>query len=122
MSERGSFVTEYIYCKACFDAAWNVLNGHDKYLMATRVPAWGEPAIGIGGEASTVLPIIAGKIGGLYAGEELVEMETEYLPKIAERLCPGHDIRVAVLADVGSAMYRVAHPDRVRPLPNDRES
>lgn len=42
MSERGSFVTEYIYCDRCFAAAWSVLGGHTKELMATRVPAWGE--------------------------------------------------------------------------------
>ncbi len=89
MSERGSFTTEYIYCNKCFQVVSEVLVDRDKYLCSTIIPSWCEQRI----------PIVAGKIGGLYAGEELVAMEYKYIPEIEKRIC--HDVRIAVLAESG---------------------
>ena len=97
MSERGSFVTEYIYCDKCFDAVKKVLCGKDKFLCSTIIPSWCDQR----------LPIIAGKIGGAYTGEELVDMEMKYIPAIEKTIC--HNIRIAVLAESGERIF-VAHP------------
>ena len=41
MSQRGSFVTEYIYCDKCADAVEAFLCADPrKYLCAYRVPGW----------------------------------------------------------------------------------
>lgn len=93
MSERGSFVTEYIYCDRCFREVKKVLMGKHKYLCSTLVPSW----------CKQRLPIVAGKIGGMYAGEELVDMETKYVPAIEKRVC--HDVRIAVLAESGERIF-----------------
>lgn len=91
MSERGSFVTEYIYCAACFGVVRAALCGdRHKYLCAGPVPTWikgGDP-----------FPIIAGKIGGLYSGEEIHSMQN-YIREFSRELC--HDVRIAVLAESG---------------------
>jgi hypothetical protein len=102
MSERGSFVTEYIYCDKCFAAAKGVLLANDKYLRSVVVPQWGDK----GGE----LKIIAGKVGGLYAGEELVEFEYQLIPALEQVIC--HPLRVAVLAERGERIF-TAMPSEV---------
>ncbi len=91
MSERGSFVTEYIYCNKCFEAAKKVLLNKNKWLCSTTIPSWE------GGE----LPIIAGKIGGSFLGEELSTFRDDLIPKLALGLC--HDLRLVVLSDEGSS-------------------
>lgn len=102
MSERGSFVTEYVYCPKCFEVLKTVLLGNDKYLKSEVVPSW---------ESDRRLPIIAGKIGGLYGGEELDEMEHKYGLEIEAGIC--HPVRLAVLAEDGERIFRfeptVAH-------------
>jgi hypothetical protein len=90
MSERGSFITEYIYCDKCFEACKEVLCGNDKYLLTRQIAE---------------LPIIAGKIGGMYPNEEIVDMEDEYIPKIQEKMCPEHKIRIAIMAEQGQSLY-----------------
>ena len=99
MSERGSFVTEYIGCPRCWAAARQVLlvdHEHYKFFRAFESPPVdGKP-----------LPIIAGKIGGLYFGEELVEFESYWAPELAKVIC--HPLRVAVLADHGQQIFNVA--------------
>lgn len=95
MSERGSFVTEYIYCDKCFAACKAVLLGREKYLCSTVVPAWSEH--------ETELPIIAGKIGGLYGGEELHTFEFWLIPELGKVIC--HPVRLAVIAEQGQAFF-----------------
>ena len=90
MSERGSFITEYIYCDKCFNACKEVLCGNDKWLNARQIAE---------------LPIIAGKIGGLYACEELHDMEYKYIPQIQEKMCPDCKIRIAVIAEQGTSVF-----------------
>lgn len=97
MSERGSFVTEYVNCPTCFEGVREVLmaDAPHKYLWPVQVGDF---------------PIIAGKIGALSPREELRDFEFEIGPAIAKRLC--HPLRVAVLADNGRALYMV-HPDGI---------
>ena len=97
MSERGSFVTEYIHCSKCLSSAKAVLLGNDKYLCSTTIPTWD----GTGAE----LPIIAGKIGGLYAGEELDTFDIYLADELSKVLC--HPLRVAVLAEQGGRIFTV---------------
>jgi len=84
MSERGSFVTEYM-CGKCFDAARNLF--------------FGDPV-----DSGSLLPveicgsIIAGKIKSSWEGGEIFIME-ELLKKLSPLLC--HEVRVAVLAEDG---------------------
>ena len=98
MSERGSFVTEYVYCRRCFDVARGVLLRREKYLCSVVVPSW-EPG---GGE----LPIIAGKIGGLGPGDDLTGFLDDVLPELAQGLC--HPLRIAILAESGNAIHTAA--------------
>lgn len=90
MSERGSFVTEYIYCNKCFEAAKGILL--KKQSLRDMVAMVGSQ-------------ILAGKIGGLYSGEELDVFEYEIMPNLAKVLC--HPMRVAVLAESGEQIFTV---------------
>jgi hypothetical protein len=93
MSERGSFITEYIYCNKCFEACKQILLGNTKWLNSLQIHEF---------------PIIAGKIGGLYCGEEFVDMEHTYIPKIQELMCDFHKIRICVHSDGnGSIIYEI---------------
>ena len=92
MSERGSFVTEYVYCDKCFEACKKVLCTTEKFLHCVVLPSW---------EKRKTLPIIAGKIGGLHQGHELEIMQFELKPKLDRLLC--HPVRIAVLADSGKS-------------------
>lgn len=105
MSERGSFITEYIYCDQCFREVKKVLLGKHKHLCSTIIPSW----------CKQRLPIVAGKIGGLYAGQELVDMETEYVPAMEKKIC--HDVRIAVLAESGERIFvaRAAKNQKAQP-------
>jgi len=98
MSERGSFITEYIYCPKCLEVLKGVLLGHEKHLMSIEIPHWN------GGVKP--LPIIAGKIGGLYSGEELNTFEFEFVPEIKKTIC--HPIRIAVIADEGERIFKIS--------------
>lgn len=102
MSERGSFVTQYFYCKVCFEVCKKILLGKEKYLCSLIIPGWGGKSNITNG---TNLPIIAGKIGGLYQGEEIVTFETELIPEIKKKIC--HPVRIAVLADEGEKIFTV---------------
>lgn len=99
MSERGSFVTDYIYCPECLKAMESVLVRSGKYLTGRRIESW---------QVGEFLPIIAGKIGGMYGGEEIVEMTYElFTPDNA----PCHPVRMAVLSDTGGAAVLKVCPD-----------
>lgn len=97
MSERGSFVTQYVYCGKCFKALKKILIQDHKYHSAISLPGW----TGLNGG----LPIIAGKIGGLYAGEEIHTFEDELVPSLAPKLC--HAVRIAVLAEQGEKILTI---------------
>jgi len=94
MSERGSFCTEYIYCDKCLEVVQSILIDNDKFLSSETIPTHShEPRI------------VAGKIGGLFPGEELLDMECEYGPAIAARIC--HPLRIAVLAEKGEKIFHI---------------
>lgn len=97
MSERGSFVTQYIYCDECLNAAKSILIGNEKYLCSSQIQSWTDEG--------KMLPIIAGKVGGLYEGEELHDFECDYIPRLEKVIC--HPLRVAVLADRGEQIFIV---------------
>jgi hypothetical protein len=99
MSERGSFVTEYVYCGKCFEAAKSVLLGRHKGLCSVVVPHWNLEHEG------PEMPIIAGKVGGLGAGDELLAFEFGLNAEIAKVLC--HPMRIAVLAESGERVFTV---------------
>jgi hypothetical protein len=102
VSERGSFVTEYIYCPQCLEAAKAVLLSNEKYLCSCVLPSWEGPDL--------QLPIIAGKIGGLYKSQEIVDFESDYAVRLARTIC--HPMRVVVLADSGDAKCFCITPDK----------
>lgn len=92
MSERGSFITEYVYCPKCFQACREILLQKGKYHHSIVIPSWE----GNGKE----LPIIAGKLGGFHSGVEVEVMEKELKPLLDERLC--HLVRIVVIPENGS--------------------
>lgn len=99
MSERGSFVTEYLYCEQCFKAAKKVLSGSDKYFTGIAIPSWNQDS------DVQELPIIAGKIGGLYAGEEMDAFEDRITQDLSLVIC--HSMRVAVIAERGEKIFTI---------------
>lgn len=98
MSERGSFVTEYIHCDHCLAAVREVLISDHKFLCSQPIISWSETT-------PSDLPVIAGKVGGLYQGEELNYFELEIIPELSKRVC--HSLRIAVLAEVGERIFTV---------------
>ena len=97
MSERGSFVTEYM-CPKCFEAAKTVLLDNDKYLCSCVIPSW---------QKGNELPIIAGKIGAMYDGGEILSMN-HLTDILAEKIC--HPVRVAVLCAGGQSEIILVNP------------
>jgi len=93
MSERGSFVTEYIYCEDCFKAVEKIMCDYAQYIF-------GNPN----------LPIIAGKVKGSYAGEEVLTMEMDIVPEIKKVIC--HKVRIAVLGDTDEKIFKIK-PKRI---------
>ena len=107
MSQRASFVTEYIYCVKCADALEGVLCAEkSKGLCAVRIPTWTDPGVSVeGGGRPPALPIIAGKVGGLYIGKEYHTFEFGPLREEIERaLC--HPVLIVVLGDGGAPEFR----------------
>jgi hypothetical protein len=105
MSERGSFCTEYIYCKECFEACKKVLLDDTKWLNSLQIHE---------------LPIIAGKIGGMYSGEEFHDMENEYIPKIQALMKDDCKIRICVHSDTsGSIIYEFNKEEILREVQLD---
>lgn len=103
MSERGSFVTEYCDCEECFEVLKNVLLNNDKFMCSRVLEAWIE---------KEQLPIIAGKVGGNSANEEVWSFMVEYGEKIEERIC--HKVRVAVIPENGDSKIFVLKPMEIK--------
>lgn len=101
MSERGSFVTEYIHCEECLVAVRGVLLGDGKFLCSTEIPSYWE--------SPEPLPIIAGKIGASYSGGELVDMEHDFGGSLSKRVC--HPVRIAVLCDMEGGGVITVEPE-----------
>ena len=96
MSDRGSFVTEYIYCSDCLAVALEVLCRGEKYWDGGPV----ECTTGMNGEKP--YPIVAGKVGcGGGWAEEVYVLEDELMPEMAKRIC--HSIRIAIIPETEGA-------------------
>ena len=87
MSERGSFVTEYIYCEKCLEAAKKALLDDEKHLCSRQLASLESDR--------EFLPIISGKLGGFSAGEELDVI----LHALRDAVRPCHAIRIAVVTE-----------------------
>ena len=107
MSERGSFVTEYVNCDKCFDAMRDELLEHwdsdNKFRKVVQVDGYNND-----GHRTEPLPILAGKIGGLGSGEELGTFEFELGPALAARIC--HPVRIAILPDSSQGIIITIKP------------
>lgn len=93
MSERGSFVTEFIYCNKCFEIMKKTLCGNHDYIMGKQLEEF---------------PIIAGKVRGSYMGNELDIFRFELFFK---HNSPCHAVRMAVIPDSATAVIFTINPD-----------
>jgi len=84
MSDRGSFVTEYLYCDECFEAVKKVLLDKDAYNHH-RIKAY------LAGPG-----IIAGFISNVAPGGELLTMQYNVFD---EDNAPCHPVRIAILPE-----------------------
>jgi len=91
MSGRSSWVTDYIYCCKCFDAAKKILSGNDKHWIGIEIPSW----------CDQTTPIMAGKVEGIFSGESSMIVEHK-VKDLAEHICKDHEVRVCVLDDNGT--------------------
>jgi hypothetical protein len=103
MSERGSFCTEYVYCTKCLEVLRRHLLKDEKHFRGFSIPMW------TGCTTPGDLPIIAGKIGGMAGGEEIIAMEFEYGEPLNAELC--HRVRIAVMAESGQSKFLVFGPE-----------
>ena len=103
MSERGSFITDFIYCEKCFEAIRKILLANGKFLQSVEIPHWNN-------KKGATLPIIAGKIGGSYPGDEIDTFACDFIPKIDKVIC--HDVRIAVLGESGEQIFRITPKPR----------
>lgn len=107
MSERGSFATELTWCITCHQAVGTVLG--DLLLQAAasvrEIVFWDNET------GAFQQGLWAGRVRGLYAGEELDVFTSEVNPALAAVLC--HPLRLAVFADSGaSQVFVVDREDR----------
>jgi hypothetical protein len=96
VSERGSFVTEYIYGfrKNNEEIHWNLKKIFRDYWNICTDIADGT--------------IIVGKTTCGYPGGEFIEFETDIIPLIQKQLPAGDTIRIAILSDTsGEAIYLI---------------
>jgi len=88
MSDRGSFVTEVIWCPRCLLAATIVLEPVTEHVTTHKKYSF-----------------ISGLLRGVYSGEEIDVFAGEFIPKLEKVLC--HKLRVAVLAEEGEKIFTV---------------
>lgn len=99
MSQRGAFVTEYVYCAACETVLSDVLlRERTKSLCCTQVPSWEDG----GGKT---MPIFAGKLGS--TADEVVDFEfSDEMAELEKRLC--HTVMFACLGESQEVRVLVA--------------
>ena len=93
MSERGSFVTQYMYCDKCWGRLEKVLCTGHKYLD---------------GKSINDNTIIAGRLGSCGPGSDIVMFKYELFNK---ENAPCHPIKVALIPDSMNAEIVVVKPD-----------
>ena len=99
MSERGSFVTEYIYCDRCFGLLKEaLLPWREKRLHAFILPDF---------------PIIAGKVGGSYPYAQ-IEIIEETLKPVEAKLCCR--LRLAIVREAADSTVEYAFGGGENPI------
>ena len=96
MSERGSFVTQFVQCDECWDGVvWTLIDTDwDGWLEGKRV----------------FERRVAGVVAGTWSGQELQDWEQKYAPELAKHIC--HPVRIAVLPDSAEGVILTVEPDR----------
>lgn len=102
MSERSSFVTEYVYCGGCLNKLKAVLLKEERYLIGAQIPIWDADYNEV-----EHLPIIAGKIGSTGPLGEAVTLQNLFNSNNA----PCHSIRICILHDCGDSNTFIVSPD-----------
>lgn len=100
MSERGSFTTQYVYCEECLERLKAVLCKNDKSLKGVQIPSWRSD--------EELLPIIAGKCGGLGAGDERLMFEHRLFNS---ENAPCHPVVIAVIPETTDPVIFLINPD-----------
>ena len=96
MSDRGSFCTEYIYCKNCYQAALHVFE-YDEYSCVDWFCYGPHPAI------------ISGKIRGPGGGEETWKMADFVAGSLSEKICC--PMRFVVMSDSSGDFFVYVDPN-----------
>ena len=86
MSDRGCWMTEFIYCPKCRETVRGVLSG---VLL--------EPIYTIAQGPDSGMGSLHGRVSGLYPGEEIDVFESEIIPALEGKVC--HPVRFAVIAE-----------------------
>lgn len=94
MSERGSFVTQFVYCHKCFESLKPILALNGKFLRGVVIPRWDGP---LSARGDIELPIIAGKIGDTYPGGERITLGVQMRKEIETAIC--HQVMIALIPD-----------------------
>ena len=95
MSQRGSFVTEYIYCRECFKAIKPILLQNEKHFIGNIITGIERGLFFF--KRHIEQPIIAGRLGSSYFGGEVIALDTDIAPRLAEVIC--HPIRIVVIGE-----------------------
>jgi len=84
MSDRGTYITDFIYCSKCLFIVESAFkrqnfnfNGCEKFGLGSG--------------------FCYGRISGLYSGEEIDIFENEILPEIENNLC--HKVRICIFPE-----------------------
>lgn len=93
MSERGSFVTQYMYCRKCREKLEKVLCTGHKYLN---------------GKAICDNTMIAGKLGGCGPYDDTVMFQYQLFNK---GNAPCHPVKIALIPDSVNPRILVIKPD-----------
>lgn len=99
MSDRGSFVTEYMYCPKCAEKIKEILKRKSvNFRSLDNTDSFGN---------MTTL-IISGYLSSTYSGGEIIEFQYgEHDVIFNKDNAPCHPVRFAVLAEVGQKFFVV---------------
>ena len=86
MSDRGCWMTEFIYCPKCREIVRGVLS--DILLEPVHIITQGP---------DSEMGSLHGRVSGLYPGEEIDVFENEIIPALEGRVC--HPVRLVVIAE-----------------------
>jgi len=90
MSERGCFITEWIYCETCRKAVGTILKAEESnYLSCVTFINNGA--------------IIAGRVNGLYNGEEIDRFKFSINKKLTKIIC--HPLRISIISEDGHKLF-----------------